>query len=90
MSIKIYLPRNIHNLANWLNVVEVDGNTVGDCLNDLVRQFPVIKNILFGNKGDLSSALEVFVNRKSAFPDELLKPVRNGDEIHIKLIIAGG
>jgi hypothetical protein len=34
--------------------------------------------------------VEIYVNLESAYPDELARPVKNGDAISITLTIAGG
>jgi molybdopterin converting factor small subunit len=73
-----------------LEVVEVSGRTVGDCLEDLVQQYPGMKEGLFDKKGKLLNVVEVYVNNESAYPEELAKSVKNGDEIQIILMLAGG
>ena len=90
MSIKINIHRTHRQFTNGLELVELDGNTVGACLNNLVRQFPDMGKVLFNKKGKLLNVIEIYVNLKSAYPDELAKQVRDGDNIHITLMIAGG
>ena len=90
MSIKINIHRTHRQFTNGLELVEVDGNTVGACLDNLVRQFPDIRKVLFNKKGKLVNVIEIYLNLKSAYPDELAKQVRDGDNIHITLMIAGG
>jgi len=38
----------------------------------------------------LLNYVEIYVNLESSYPEELAKPVRDGDELHTVLIIAGG
>ena len=90
MSIKINIHRTHRQFTNGLDIVEVDGNTVGACLDNLVRQFPDMEKVLFNKKGKLVNVVEIYVNLKSAYPNELAKQVSNGDNIHITLMIAGG
>ena len=90
MSIKINIHRTHRQFTNGLDIVEVDGNTVGACLDNLVRQFPDMGKVLFNKKGKLVNVVEIYVNLKSAYPNELAKRVSNGDSIHITLMIAGG
>jgi len=49
-----------------------------------------MKAILFDRKGRIKNTIEIYVNMESAYPDELKKPVKNGDVIHIALMLAGG
>ena len=90
MSIKINIHRTHRQFTNGLDIVEIDGNTVGACLDNLVRQFPDMGKVLFNKKGKLLNVIEIYVNLESAYPDELAKQVRDGDNIHITLMIAGG
>ncbi len=91
MSIKVNLPSHLHNFTGGQSVAEVTGSTVGECLNDLVRQFPGIERAIFDKQGQLLNYVDVYVNRESSYPEELAKPVKDGDELHITLfVIAGG
>ena len=90
MSIKINIPTLLYQYANGQRVVEVNGSTVGECLNHLVKQFPNIKQELFDKEGKVHNYLDIYINGQSAFPEELIKPVRDGDELHIVLIVHGG
>jgi len=90
VSVKINIHKTHRQFTNGLNIVEVDGNTVGACLDSLVRKFPGMEKALFNKKGKLANVIEIYLNLKSAYPDELAKPVKDGDDIHITLMIAGG
>jgi molybdopterin converting factor small subunit len=71
-------------------VVPVEGNTVGECLNHLTKQFPGMEKALFAKKDKLLNVVEVFLNHTTAYPNELIKPVKDGDEIHLLVMLAGG
>jgi molybdopterin converting factor small subunit len=90
VSIKVHIHKTHRQFTNGLDVVEVEGSTVGNCLNQLVGQFPGIEKEIFDKKGDLRNIIEIYLNLESAYPDELTKPVKDGDDIHITLILAGG
>ena len=90
MGIKVNIHKTHRQYTSGLDVVEVEGNTVGDCINHLVKQFPGMKEGLFDKKGKLLNVVEIYVNQKSAYPDEMAKPVKDGDEIHVILMLAGG
>ncbi len=90
MSIKVNVHKTHRQYTRGLDVVEVEGNTVGDCIDHLVKQFPGMKEGLFDKKGKLLNVVEIYVNQKSAYPDEMAKPVKDGDEIHVILMLAGG
>ena len=72
------------------DLINVTGSTVGQCLDDLTKQYPGIKPGLFENNGKLHSYIDIYVNGESAYPEMLAKPVKNGDKLHIIFLIGGG
>ena len=90
MSIKINISPLLRQYTNNQQVVEVNGNTVGQCLDHLAKQFPRIKQWLFDKNGKVHSHIDIYVNKESTYPDKLAKPVRDGDELHITFLIGGG
>ncbi len=80
----------MQSFTNNMEVVEVNRNTVGECLNHLIKQFPGMKKQLFSKNGELFEYIIIPVNGESAYPEQLAKPVKDGDELNIVLIIGGG
>ena len=90
MSVKINVYYFLPHLTNDQEIVEVNGNTVGECLNQLVSIYPKAKEWLFGKDGNLSNFLNIYVNLEDTHPDELTTVVKDGDEIHIVMHLTGG
>ena len=90
MSVKIHIHITHRQFTNGQDVVTTEGKTVGECLNHLVKQYPAMEKALFAKKDKLHNVVEVFVNHATAYPNELLKPVKDGDEIHLVVMLAGG
>ena len=90
MSIKVNIPYFFHHLTNGVKATEVNGSTVGECLKHLVKQFPSIEKAIFDENSKLHSYLEIYINEESAYPRELTKPVKPGDELYILLMVDGG
>ena len=90
MSAKIHIHVTHRQFTNGQDVVTVDGNTVGECLNHLIRQYPGMEKALFAKKDKLLNFIEVFVNDATAYPNELSKPVKDGDKINLLVMLAGG
>ena len=90
MPVKIHIHITHRQFTNGLDMIPAEGNTVGECLNDLVRQYPGMEKALFAKKDKLLNVVEVFVNHAPAFPNELIKPVKDGDDIHLLVMLAGG
>jgi molybdopterin converting factor small subunit len=90
MSVKVSLHRTHRQFTGGLEVVEVQGETVGDCLDRVAQEYPGIGEALFEKKGKLKNHIEVFLNLKTTYPQELAVPVKDGDEIHVSVMLAGG
>ena len=90
MSVEINIHPFFYHLTNNQAIVEVNGSTVGQCLDDLVKQFPETKKKLFNKNGKLLNYVDIYVNLESSYPEELAKPVTDADELHITLMIGGG
>ena len=90
MSIQIHFASSLLSYVNNKKTVEVTGSTVGECLNQVVKQFPAIEKMLFAKKGKLLGHVGIYINGKDAYPKELTKLVKDGDELNILLVYAGG
>ena len=90
MPVKVHIHTTHRQYTNGLEVVTVEGNTVGECLNHLIKQFPGMEKALFAKKDKLLNNVEVYLNHTSAYPDELSKPVKEGDDIHLVVMLTGG
>ena len=90
MSIKVKIPSHMQPFANDTEVVEVNGRTVGECLKHLGEQFPHVGERLFDKQGKLFVYFNIYVNGESAYPEDLAKPVKDGDELHMLVMIDGG
>jgi molybdopterin converting factor small subunit len=90
MSVKVHIHITHRQHTNGLEVVSIEGSTVGECLNQLIKQFPGMEKALFAKKDKLLNNVEIYLNHASAYPNELAKPVKDGDEIHLVVMLAGG
>ena len=90
MSVKVHIHKTHRQFTSGLEIVETRGSTVGQWLKDLVRQHPGMGNNVFAKNGKLNHLVEIYVNAESAYPDELAKVVKDGDDIHITVMLSGG
>jgi molybdopterin converting factor small subunit len=90
MSITVKLHPILQKIAGGQELVEVTGHNTGECLEDLESRYPVIKQLIRDNRGQLRRYCEIIVNSKSTYPNELTTPVKDGDQIHIMIFVAGG
>ena len=83
MSKTIWLSTNLSRIAKGTQGFEVDGETVGECLNDLISIVPAMKDALLYQSA-LNRAVEVQVNKRVIDEgDRLTKSVKDGDEIRV-------
>ncbi len=87
MSIVLYISRNLTSYTKGNAAFEVDGETVGECLNDFVNIVPPIKSELFLSSGNcLNERIQVKVNKEIVDgEDRLTKQIKDGDKLEIAL-----
>ncbi len=85
MSKTLWLSKNLSRAAKGTEGFEVDGDTVADCIDDLIGIVPTMRGTLF-YESRLNANIEVQVNKKIiAGPERLAWRVKDGDEIRIML-----
>ena len=90
MSIEIELASIFNQYTNNQLNIKVEGKTVGECFEDLFRQFPKLKELLMTKSGKLHRSYDVYINGESSYPKEMEKPVKDGDKLNIVFIVYGG
>jgi hypothetical protein len=55
-----------------------------------VRQYPEIRENIFDPRGKLLKHIEIFINGKTASPEELAAHGIDGDELSILMLLSGG
>jgi molybdopterin converting factor small subunit len=90
MSIEVKLHPVLQKLAGGQEVIEVTGHTTGECLRNLESRFPSIKQEIRNKRGRLRPYYCILVNSKHAHPKQLTTPVKDGDEVEIRIVAVGG
>ncbi len=90
MKVKIIMPSYLQSFTGGQAAVEVEGNTVGECINDLVKQFPGMEKMLFTGNRRLLPYVSIYLNGEDAYPDEMGRTVKAGDEFYLLYLIGGG
>jgi sulfur-carrier protein len=90
MSITVHVLPYLLYHTGGKTAVTVEGGTVAQCLDDLTSQYPGLRTVLFANDGTLLDYVDIYVNGQSSYHEGLAKPVRDGDELTVILLIAGG
>ena len=89
MSVKINIDESVSCCSEGNVVVEVSGNTVGQCLTSLVKRQPTLKKAIFDENGNLCFENVVKVNGEFIFSNAVAKSVKDGDEIGIIKLTGG-
>jgi molybdopterin synthase sulfur carrier subunit len=90
MSVRVKLPPVLQEFSGGVETLEVNGRTVGECLNQLEARFPGIRESLLDRQGKLLRVFGIYLNSDGLHPVELDSPVRDGDEIVILNFLMGG
>ena len=90
VTVRVHIHKTHRTLTDGMERVDVEGRSVAECLRSLVARFPNIRRVLFASNGELLKNIDIYINAESAYPEELKKPVEDGDEIHLDLMLTGG
>ncbi len=87
----IHIPAPLRSYTDGQTTINVQGNSVGDALEDLAHQFPALRHHLFNEEGTLRTFVNIYLN------DEDIRYLRHtstelseDDELSIVPSIAGG
>ena len=90
MGVKVIIHPNLLEGQGQQVRVTVEGETVGDCLAAASVTVPQFTPENYLKDGQLLGHVLAYVNRADAYPDELARPVKDGDTIELIPIIGGG
>ncbi len=85
---KVYIPTPLRSYTNKKSVVEGEGTTLAELLDDLDRRFPGIRFRIVDEQDQIRPHLKFFVNQSIA-PD-LATTLKPQDEVRIITAISGG
>jgi len=88
MSIKAMLHPFLNNGIEIK--MDIEGNTVGDCVRDIIKHYPDMEEKMLATKDKLKTYVEILVNGKSTSPNEMAYPVKDGDSLAVLVFLAGG
>lgn len=88
MSVTIRLNHALWPYAGGNETVRVNGSNVKECLDNLIKVFPVFHDILFDTSN--TPAVLVLYNGEIIVPRDLNRPVTEQSEIIIQPMLQGG
>ncbi len=91
MSIQVRIPTPLRGLTENKDVVDAEGATVNELIENLQTRYPGLKERICDDKGELRRFVNVYINDEDIrFKDGKDTAVKDGDEISIIPAIAGG
>ena len=91
MAVDVRLPTILRQHAGGQASVKAIGATVGEVLEDLVRQFPGLAGQVVTEEGDLHKFVNVYVNDDDVrYREKLDTKVSDDDVVSILPAVAGG
>ena len=91
MALKVLLPVALRHLTGNRDEVELNGDSVGEVIDGLVRRFPELKPHLLNDEGQVRNFVNVYINDEDVrYLQEDRTPVKEGDVVSIVPSIAGG
>ena len=90
MGVRINLPIFLQAFADNKEAMDVQGRTVGECLAVVMKEHPGVRKMLVDDSCKLHSYVGIYINGQDAFPGEMARPVKDGDEVHVLYALGGG
>ena len=91
MANNVLIPTPLRVYAGKLDVVQADGKTVGELLENLTSQYTELRKHLYNEEGRLRSFVNVYLNDDDIrYLQKEDTPVSEGDTISIVPSVAGG
>ncbi len=91
MAIRVRIPSPLRNYTIGGDVVETQGNSVGEVLDDLKARAAGIEARLFKGPAQLNRFVNVYLNDEDIrFQGGFQTTVQDGDEVTVVPAIAGG
>ena len=88
MGITIKITPILRQFTGNRQTIEVEGNTVLDCLKNLVGRYPDTEKWLFSSSD--APMICLFLNKEVILPEKLDTKVSKGDIIDLCPVIGGG
>jgi MoaD family protein len=91
MAVKIQIPTPLRPYTGQQGIVEIEGKTVGELLQNLAAKHGDLRAHLYAPDGKLRSFVNIYLNDEDIrFLQNLDTTIGDGDEISIVPAIAGG
>ena len=86
--IQIYLPPSLQPQVDNKKQIEICGQTIGECLQNLVGQYHSLEKEIFDQRRRVQKGLSLYLNGENIADFSI--PVKDGDKLYIVNILVGG
>jgi MoaD family protein len=91
MAVSVYVPSPFRRLTGSRSLVEAHGKDVAELLEDLARQFPGFRSLLFNDENQIPAHINIYVNnREISTLEGTATPLKDGDQVAVIPALAGG
>jgi sulfur-carrier protein len=91
MSVSIRIPTPLRKLTQNQELVDGQGDTIREILDNLEKNYPGLKERVCDEQGSVRRFVNIFVNDEDIrFLQDTATVVKSGDEVSIVPAIAGG
>ena len=89
--IRVRVPTPLRPMTGGKSEVEIEGQTVGQLIDNLGSAHPGLKERIYDEKGEIRRFINIYVNEEDIrFLTGTDTPLKDGDEVSIIPAIAGG
>jgi molybdopterin converting factor small subunit len=85
---RVWIPSPLLAYTGQQRVVEAEGSTLAELLQDLDRRFPGIRFRMIDEQDAIRTHMRIFVNRQPV--DGIGRALASDDEVHILQSLSGG
>jgi len=91
MAIKVRIPAPLQKLTKDKGLVESEGKTIKELVENLDKLYPGVRERLYDDGGKIRRFINIYVNEEDVrFLQMDQTPLKDGDEVSIIPAIAGG
>ena len=91
MAVEVRIPTVFRKFTDQHSVVEVDGGTIADVIDQLDARYPGLKEQLLAKEGELHRFVNVYLNDEDVrYLDKLDTKASEGDTVSLLPSVAGG
>jgi len=90
MGIKLTIDESVFDYKKGKKIVtEVNGKTIGECLNYIIKRRPTLKKAIFDENGNLCLGILIKVNGSFVYSNHLITSVKDGDAVEVMKFTGG-